>query len=74
MILKNNKLVLHFIADQEASYYKSETFSQILEFIKSAPAGFKMYEKNGSLRMSIKQVASVDGAMKALEKLTAVTA
>ena len=72
LVLRKHKLVLHFITDTENAFYKSERFFGLIEFMKTAPAGYTMYEKNGGLRISVKNVNSVDETVSILEKLLGI--
>lgn len=66
LVLKNERLIGHFIADQESPYYQSPAFTGILEVIKQNPPGVKMYEKNGGLRLGLMNVVSVGKSLDAL--------
>jgi len=69
LVLRNKKLVLHFIADTERAFYKSETFFNLIEFMKRAPKGFTMYEKDGSLRISVKGIEDVAQLMDVMGRM-----
>ena len=72
LVIKGSKMIGSFVADQESPYYQSKAFTNILDFIKSGPDGFKMYEKNDSLRLSIEEINSVKEAIHALESIGAI--
>ncbi|MDP4952476.1 MAG: helicase-related protein, partial [Flavobacteriales bacterium] len=69
VILKSEKMICSFVSRQDSPYYQSPKFSRVLEFIKHNPKMGKMYEKNGSLRMSFVQVDSINKAIEICEKM-----
>ncbi|MFT5957892.1 MAG: transcription-repair coupling factor (superfamily II helicase), partial [Flavobacteriales bacterium] len=68
LILKSGKMIGYFVQNQDSPYYQSSKFTAVLEFIKNNPNRGKMYEKNGSLRMSFERVDNVEEAMEILKK------
>jgi transcription-repair coupling factor (superfamily II helicase) len=69
VILKSEKMICSFVSRQDSPYYQSPKFSRVLEFIKHNTKTGKMYEKNGSLRMSFVQVDSIQKAIDLFEKM-----
>lgn len=67
ILLKSDKMIGSFVADQESPYYQSEVFTQILQFIQSNPPGVKMYERNNGLRLSVENISSVEQAIRFLD-------
>ena len=67
LTLKGGKMIGFFIANQQSPYYQSSAFSRVLHFIKSNPSGYKMYEKNDSLRLLKGDVTDILSAIEALE-------
>jgi len=63
ILLKSDKMIGSFVADQESPYYQSKVFTQILQFIQSNPPGVKMYERNNGLRLSAEKISSVGAAI-----------
>ena len=72
LVLRKQKLVLHFISDTESAFYKSDTFMGLIEFMKHAPTGFKMYEKDGSLRISVKGIENVPQLLDVMGRMLAI--
>lgn len=66
LVLKSGKLVAWFINNSESSYYKSETFTEILRNLSKNPE-VRMKETNGRLSLSITKVPSIGAAIKKLE-------
>lgn len=59
LVLRRKKLVLHFTSDTESPFYQSSNFHNLIEFMKRAPTGYTMYEKDGGLRISVKGISTV---------------
>jgi transcription-repair coupling factor (superfamily II helicase) len=64
LTLKGGKLIGHFASNQ--AYYASSSFTRVLDFIKTNPPGYKMYEKGDSLRLSKTGVDDIREAIDAL--------
>ncbi|MFM1932402.1 MAG: transcription-repair coupling factor [Bacteroidota bacterium] len=69
LVLKGGKMIGTFIANQDSPFYKSSKFSRVLSFLQENPKLGKMYEKNGTLRMSFDQVVTLNDAHVILEKM-----
>ncbi|MFN9800987.1 MAG: TRCF domain-containing protein, partial [Bacteroidota bacterium] len=67
LVLKSGKMIGYFITKQDSPFYQSEKFTRVLEFIKANPKAAKMYEKEGSLRLSFNEVNSLRTALAALQ-------
>jgi len=66
LVLKSGKMIGFFITKQDSPYYQSDKFTRVLEFIKNNPKAGKMYEKDGSLRLSFSEVNSLRTALQTL--------
>jgi transcription-repair coupling factor (superfamily II helicase) len=73
-VLKQGKLIGTFIADQKHPFFESETFTSILRAVQQQPRRFKVYEKAGTLRLSVGNVTNMKQAKEALEGVLAVAA
>jgi transcription-repair coupling factor (superfamily II helicase) len=69
LTLKAGKMIGFFVSNQESLYYQSKNFTRVLNFIKTNPAGYKMYEKNGALRISCSHISSISEALEALSPM-----
>lgn len=71
VIMKKDKFIGYFIADQQSSFYQSAVFTQILQYAQTHPQLVKLKEKqtrNGlRLLLVFDRVTSVDKALKVLE-------
>jgi transcription-repair coupling factor (superfamily II helicase) len=63
VILKNGRMILHFISNQMSPYYQSETFTHILSFVQKEPRLFRMREEKSRLTMSVDKITSVSQAI-----------
>ena len=69
LILKGEKLIAYFVSDNQSLYYQSEKFTGVLNFIKSNPLGYKMYEKKNMLALSCMGVKSIKQAIQKLSPI-----
>ncbi|NND76867.1 MAG: transcription-repair coupling factor [Flavobacteriales bacterium] len=69
MVLKAGRMIGHFIKDKESKFFASPAFGQVLNFIKEAPEGYKMYEKNDILRLSVDNVFTIEEAIAAIDQI-----
>ncbi|SFR34499.1 transcription-repair coupling factor [Robiginitalea myxolifaciens] len=73
LVLKKEKLIGYFVADQQAPFYQSPTFSRILQFVQSHPGSCRLKEKqtrNGlRLLLIYERVRTVKDALKATDPL-----
>jgi transcription-repair coupling factor (superfamily II helicase) len=70
LTLKGGKMIGFFVSDENSPYYGSSSFTQILNFIKGNPQGYKMYEKGNNLRLSKVPVTSIQEAIISLNRIT----
>lgn len=73
------------IADQKHGFFESETFTSVLRAVQveqreipcasgTQPRKFKVYEKAGTLRISVQDVKNVHAAKEAMESVLGVAA
>jgi len=74
MVLKKQTLIGTFIADQKHPFFEGDTFHSVLRAVQAQPRRFKVYEKAGTLRISVQDVKNVQVAKVALEGVVAVNA
>ena len=73
LTLKGGKMVGFFVSSQNSAYYESPAFSRMLAFIKTNPAGYKMYEKGESLRLSKTNVDDIQSALEGLKPIMEIS-
>lgn len=62
IILKSGKFIGHFISNQESTYFESETFTRILNFVQHNPRKCVIKETDQKLILTIANVQSIDEA------------
>ena len=72
IIMKHNKLVGYFIADQQSAFYKSSNFTKVLQYIQSNPKACKMKEKQTRsglrLLLTFDNISTIEKALESLQK------
>lgn len=73
LIMKQGKLIGYFIQDQQSSFYQSDAFTKVLQFVQHNSGKCKMKEKktrNGlRLLLSFENITSVKQALETLSKI-----
>lgn len=73
LILKQNRMIGYFVADQQSAFYQSEAFTSVLKFVQQNPSKCKMKEKETKqglrLLLSFDKITSVDKALEVLKKV-----
>ena len=72
MVLKKNTLIGTFIADQKHGFFESDSFNAVLRAVQAQPRRFKVYEKAGTLRISVQDVKNIHAAKEAMESVVGV--
>lgn len=71
IIMKNEKMTGYFIPDAESSFFQTENFTKILDYVKTHPNKMKMdqRETRNGMRLLIyfKKISSVDQALETLK-------
>ena len=62
IILKEQKMICYFIADQQSPFYQSTDFLKIVQFVQRGSAKGKMKEKNQKLTLTFANVPNVETA------------
>ncbi len=74
IVLKKGTLIGTFIADQKHTFFASDAFNSVLRAVQSQPRKFKVYEKAGTLRVSVNDVKNVQEAKVAMESVVGIDA
>jgi transcription-repair coupling factor (superfamily II helicase) len=74
IVLKRSTLIGTFIADQKHRFFQGETFTAVLRAVQAQPRKFKVYEKGGTLRISVQEVKNIQQAKAAMESVVGVAA
>ena len=70
VVMKKDKLIGYFISDQESSFYQSEIFTKVLNYVQTHPQKVKMKEKEtrNGLRLIIRMdgITTIESALNAM--------
>ena len=69
VIIKNRRMIIHFVANQKSAYYQSAVFDTVLKFVQRNPKVFQMKETKEKLTMTIENIDSVEAARNILTKV-----
>ena len=69
IILRNERLLVHFVSNQKSPYYESATFGGILRHVQKNPRLFRMKEAKDKLTMSVEPVKNIGKCIEILEKM-----
>lgn len=70
IILKNDRMLAYFPEKSESTYYNSEEFKQVLNYLKCNFSNCDMIEKKGKLSIRIKNIKSVEEALEVCKDIT----
>jgi transcription-repair coupling factor (superfamily II helicase) len=69
VMIKNSRLYVFFVANQQSLYYKSAVFEKVIRFIQSNPRTFQMKETKEKLSMTVENITTVRKAMDLFQKV-----
>jgi transcription-repair coupling factor (superfamily II helicase) len=69
LIIKNKIMLGSFLTDQQSSYFQSDKFTKVLNYIQHNVKNASIAEKNGKLRMRFNGVKSIEQARNILAKI-----
>jgi transcription-repair coupling factor (superfamily II helicase) len=69
LVLKQNKLIAHFISRQESNYFESKQFNRILNYLQMHPGQCFMRENGNKLTLTFPRVSNVENAIRVLHPL-----
>ena len=67
IILKNHKMVCHFVSNPQSPFYQSPVFGKVLQYVQAHPQTCRMKEGNNRLSLTFEKVKSVKKAKEVLE-------
>lgn len=70
IILKNQKMVCHFISDPQSPFYQSPVFGKVLQYVQTHHQSCRMKEANNKLSLTFEKVKSVKKAKEVLDGVT----
>ena len=69
IVLKNGDMSLNLVSDAESSYYQSEAFGRLLNYVQQNPRSCKLREVGKKRSLKIRNVDSVETAVSVLESI-----
>lgn len=60
LMVKNNKMIVYFISDQNSPFYASPVFSELLKFIQKQVIPCKISEKNDKLSLVFTSIVDIN--------------
>ena len=70
LVLKQNKLICHFVANQENPFYRSANFMQMIRYAQSHPTQVHLRETPERLTLVCDQIGSIRQAIQRISELT----
>ncbi len=67
IVIKNRKMIVYFVSDENSGYFESETFQGILFSLQKNRLAGRMREKNNKLSLVFEDIDSLAKAMKILD-------
>jgi transcription-repair coupling factor (superfamily II helicase) len=72
VLLKNGIMILYFVEDQHSSYYKSDKFKHILQYVTAHQQRYTFKQFKNRLQISVRSVADTEAGLAALKSITIV--
>ena len=69
IILKNGRMLVMFVSNQQSAYYQTPVFEKVIHFVQNNPRLFQMKETKDKLTMSSEPVNGIGRAMELLRKI-----
>ena len=70
IVLKNEKMLAYFVANQMSPYYKTRKFSEIINYIQQKPGNrYMIKEQHDKLYLTVNMVRTIEGAHKIMTNL-----
>lgn len=72
ILLKNQRFIGHFVANQTSPFYQSAAFTRVLSFVQSNVQRCRLKEEKSRLTLTIKNIQTVDQANEMLRKIAGI--
>jgi transcription-repair coupling factor (superfamily II helicase) len=69
LFLKNNLIIASFVSDPNSSFYRSQLFVSIMNYVNQNQKRMKMKQKESKLSLTVSDVSSVKAAFSLLNKM-----
>jgi transcription-repair coupling factor (superfamily II helicase) len=68
--LKNSRMSIFFVSNNDSPYYRSQAFDKMLSYVQKYPRQCELKEKSGKRSLIVKNIESVEAACIVLEEIT----
>jgi len=69
LILKNGKMICHFVSNQKSGYYQTEVFSKTIQFVQKNSKSASVKELNNKLTLTFERIKSITEAIELSKKI-----
>jgi transcription-repair coupling factor (superfamily II helicase) len=69
IILKNGKMLIWFVSNQQSPYYQSPVFENVIRFVQKHQGLFQMKEAKDKLTMTAEPIEGISKAMSTLKRI-----
>ena len=69
VVLKQNRMVLHFPAGQQNPFYRSSNFTSVIHYAQALPKQAHLKESSGRLTLSVANVTTIGQAIAHIERM-----
>ena len=69
IILKQGRMSLFFVSQQDSPFYQSEVFGRVISYISSNPRSCQLREQNGRRSMVVNDIPTVEAAVQILTSI-----
>jgi transcription-repair coupling factor (superfamily II helicase) len=69
IILKNGKMLIWFVSNQQSPYYQSPVFEKVIRFVQKHQGLFQMKEAKDKLTMTAEPIEGISKAMSTLKRI-----
>ena len=69
IVLKNNIMLVYFVANQQSPYYSSPLFASILNYINASHGNMAVSEQNGKLLLKIRGINTIEKGYNIVDKM-----
>ena len=71
IVLKQDRMVLHLVSNQQSPFYQSDNFMKVITYIQAHPTETRLRETPEKLTVSIANIKSITQALATLKLMTA---
>ena len=71
IVLKQDRMVLHLVSNQQSPFYQSDNFMKVITYIQAHPTETRLRETPEKLTVSIASIKSITQALATLKLMTA---